>query len=102
MDEPDLGQLAEQVSQAARKAGAGAVASGKWLADWVIDNAPRISVRDRVTLVADHDGLIGDQLAEAVIASAARTSAAIGGSVGALMTLEEFLPPAWVTVPIEL
>ena len=102
MDEPDLSQLAEQIGHAAKSAGAGALASGKWLADWVIDNAPRITIRDHVTLVAEHDGLMGDDLAEAIIAGTARASAAIGGTIGALMTLEEFLPPAWVSVPIEL
>src|SRR3954469_19501746 len=98
----DLGQLAEQVGHAARTAGAGAIASGKWLAEWLVDNAPRITVRDQVTLVADHNGLMGDQLAAALIAKAARTSAGIGATIGALVTAEEFLPPAWITVPIEL
>src|SRR5690348_13821528 len=99
---PDLGQLAEQIGHGLRSAGAGAVASGRWVAEWLIDNAPRISVRDRVTLVADHNGLTGDALAEQLIAKAARTSAGIGATIGALVTAEEFLPPAWVTVPIEL
>src|SRR4051794_27134287 len=98
----DLGQLAEQVGHAARTAGAGAIASGKWVAEWLIDNAPRISVRDQVTLVAENNGLMGDELAEQLITKAARKSAGIGATIGALMTAEEFLPPAWIAVPIEL
>ena len=98
----DLGQLAEQVGHAARTAGAGAIASGKFVAEWLVDNAPRISVRDQVTLVAESNGLTGDALADHLVARAARTSAGIGATIGALVTAEEFLPPAWVTVPIEL
>ena len=99
---PDLGQLTQQIGQAARAAGAGAVASGRWIAEWVIDNSPRISIRDHVTLVADNDGLTGDALAEAMIAKAVRASGAVGATTGALMTVEELLPPAWITLPIEL
>src|SRR4051812_20288230 len=98
----DLGQLAEQVGHAARTAGAGAVASGQWGAGGVLDKASPVSGPGPVTLVAENNGLMGDELAEQLITKAARKSAGIGATIGALVTAEEFLPPAWITVPIEL
>ena len=97
-----IAQLTDRLAKSARAAGAGAVASGRWLAEWVVDNAPRIPIRNREMLIADHGGLTGTALAEELIRRAVRTSGAVGAATGGLVTAEEFLPPAWVTLPIEI
>jgi len=78
-----------------------AVANGRWLAEWLIDNAPRIPVRDRATLEA-HYAKQGPELVDEVIRSASRSSAAVGASIGVLVGAEELAPPAWLTIPAEL
>lgn len=95
-------KLARTLGRSAKAAGAGAVASGRWLAEWAVDNAPRIPIRDQVTLVADHGGLVGRPLADELIRKASRASAAVGAATGAVMSAEELLPPAWVSLPVEL
>jgi hypothetical protein len=44
--------------------------------------APRLPVRDQATLRRQHPGLSTDELADVLIESAARASAAVGGAVG--------------------
>ena len=88
--------------RSARAAGAKAVASGRWLADAVIDFAPRIPVRDLLTLSAHHGGLIGNELAHELVRNASRAAAGIGALSGAVMSAEEFVPPAWVALPFEV
>jgi hypothetical protein len=78
------------------------VASGRWLANTVVDLAPRIPIRSREVLVAQHGGLTGQALAQELVRSACRTSAAVGAAAGAVMGAEELAPPAWLTLPIEL
>ncbi|MDQ1438717.1 MAG: hypothetical protein QOK43_2346 [Acidimicrobiaceae bacterium] len=101
-DDLDIKQLQKTLSDSARAAGAKAVASGKWLTEWVVDNAPRIPVRDAATLSSHHDGLTGDALGQALIQAASRTTAAVGAAVGALAGVEELAPPAWLAIPFEL
>jgi hypothetical protein len=98
----DLKALQRTLRASARQAGAKAVASGKWLSEWVVDNAPRIPVRDAATLTQHHNGLTGDALARALIDASAKTSAAVGATVGALAGIEELAPPAWISLPFEL
>lgn len=95
-------RLAGSLARSARVAGAGAVASGKWLAAQVMDVAPRIPVRSHDVLVAQHHGLTGHGLANELVRKAIRASAAVGAASGAIMSAEELAPPAWVTLPIEL
>lgn len=98
----DLKRLQSTLLQSARAAGTKAVASGKWLSEWVVDNAPRIPVRDAATLAQHHDGLTGDALAQALVDNAAKVSATVGGTVGALAGVSTVLPPGWLTLPVEL
>jgi hypothetical protein len=98
----ELVRLAAGLARSARAAGARAVATGQWLATTVIEVAPRIPIRDARTLRLEHDGLEGAALAAELIRRASRTSAAIGGVAGAVLTAEEFAPPAWLTMPFEL
>ena len=86
----------------ARAAGARAVASGRWLANALIDAAPRIPVRDLAALREHHGGLEGQALADDLIRTAARASAAIGAASGAAIAIEQFAPPTWIAVPFEL
>src|SRR3954453_18080533 len=97
-----MAKFAEQLAKSARSGGAAAVASGRWLAEWVVDNAPRIPIRNQEMLIADHDGLTGRALADELIRGATRASGAVGAVVGGLVTAEEFLPPAWIALPVEI
>jgi hypothetical protein len=100
---PDtLARLTRLLAQSARSAGAAAVASGRWLAEVVVDTAPRIPVRDLATLQKHHHGLTGAELAGELITSATRASAGVGAAAGALASAQYFAPPTWVAVPLEL
>lgn len=93
--------LARMLSLSARGAGKGAVFSGKWLSDLTIQLAPRIPVRTQVELEAlFHKS--GSSLAAELIRDASRKTAIIGMTAGAVVSAEEFAPPAWLTIPIEL
>jgi hypothetical protein len=85
-----------------RLAGAQAAVSGKWLVEAVADVAPHVPVRDLLTLRQHHGGLSGDDLAEALVTSAARTTAAIGAAGGALASAEFAAPPALLAAPVQL
>ena len=102
VDASTLLRISRLLARSARAAGAGAVASGRWLADLVIDTAPRIPVRDLDTLKEQHGGRSGAALAGEVIRAASRASAGVGAAAGALASAEEFSPPAWVALPLEL
>jgi uncharacterized protein (DUF697 family) len=97
-----LAALSAALSRSARQAGMQAVASGQWLSETVIDVASHLPVRDRATLQLHYRGLSGPALAEALIRNASRSSAAAGAAAGAVMSVEEWLPPSWIAVPFEL
>jgi hypothetical protein len=97
-----MARAAKLATASMRAAGAGAVASGKWLADTAIEAAPHIPIRDIETLRAHHDGLDGPDLAQALVRTAARVTGMIGAATGAMAAAEELSPPAWVAIPAEL
>jgi hypothetical protein len=101
-DKKTLGRLATLAARSAKAAGGTAVASGRWLAEQVIEAAPRIPVRDMETIRSHHDGLSGAALAGELIRDSGRASAAVGAAAGALISVEQFTPPAWVAIPLEL
>ncbi|MBP5936342.1 hypothetical protein [Streptomyces acidiscabies] len=68
-----------------------------YLADRVIENAPRIPVRDLQTLRGQFPGLGPEELADKLVAGAANASATVGAGVGAAAMLS--VPPA---MPAEL
>ncbi|KND32857.1 hypothetical protein IQ63_22180 [Streptomyces acidiscabies] len=68
-----------------------------YLADRVIENAPRIPVRDLQTLRGQFPGLGPEELADKLVAGAANASATVGAGVGAAAMLP--VPPA---MPAEL
>ena len=57
-------------------------AGSRWLAGQVLALAPRLPVRDQITLRAQFPGTSPDELADALIDGASRASAAIGATVG--------------------
>jgi hypothetical protein len=96
-----MAAFATAITRSAGRAGVGAVASGRWLADTVVDLGSRMARRDLATLEA-HYGLSGQDLADALVRNASRSSAAVGAAAGAAMSLEEWLPPSWIAIPFEL
>ncbi len=102
IDAGALTRLAGVLASSARQAGGRAVATGQWLATTLIELTPRIPIRDAATLAAQHDGLAGAALAGELIRKASRSSAAIGGLSGAVLSAEQFAPPTWITMPFEL
>jgi hypothetical protein len=88
--------------RSARAAGGKAVTSGRWLADTVIDMAPRVPVRDTATLSKHHDGATGAVLARKMIRSSGNVSAAIGGAAGGIMAVQELSVAGAVAIPFEL
>jgi hypothetical protein len=97
-----VGRLSNLAVRSARHAGVSAVASGRWLADVMIDAAGHLPVRDLDTLRAHHEGKDGAALAEALIRNASLSSAGVGAATGALAAGSETIPATWLTVPIEL
>jgi hypothetical protein len=88
--------------KSAQQAGVKAVTSGRWLTDIIIQTGGHIPVRDLATLRMHHDGKEGQELAEALIRNASRTSAAVGAATGALVTASQLAVATWATLPIEL
>ncbi len=72
-------------------------ASSQRLTAQVLDMAPRVPIRGYVTLRQQYPGLAAEQLADRLIASAARASAGVGAAVGAAAAVP-FVP----TAPLEL
>lgn len=72
-------------------------ASGQWLAAQAIEMAPKVPIRTVGTLRAQYPGLHTEQLADQLIAGAARASAGVGVAVGAAAAVP-FIP----TAPVEL
>lgn len=85
------------VRQGVRRSRQGAKAAIGYLADRIIDNAPRIPVRDLATLRRQFPGLGPEQLADKLVAGAANGTATVGAGVGAAAMLPA--PPA---MPAEL
>jgi hypothetical protein len=90
------------LAASAQRAGRRAVASGRWLADMVVEVAPRLPVRDADTLSAHHGGLTGDELAFALVRSAARVSGAIGATTGGIIAAQELTVAGLLLVPFEI
>ncbi|MFF9623088.1 hypothetical protein [Streptomyces griseosporeus] len=81
--------------EGARKGGSRARAGLSYLADRIIDLAPRVPVRDLATLRRQFPGLGPEQLADKLVAGAARATSTVGAGVGAAAMLP--VPPAMPT-----
>jgi hypothetical protein len=97
-----IAALAKALVSSARAAGAGAVASGRWLADVLIETAPRLRIRDRATLLKHHPDQTDEEIAESLIRTAAKSAAAVGAGWGALTAVEFTAPPTLLSLPVQL
>ncbi|GGO91262.1 hypothetical protein [Wenjunlia tyrosinilytica] len=86
--------MARLAGRGATKVGQGAMVGLATLAERLAENAPRIPVRDLPTLRAQFPGLDAEQLADKLVAGAAKSSAAVGASIGAVAALP--MPPAMI------
>ncbi|MFF2525011.1 hypothetical protein [Streptomyces liangshanensis] len=91
------GRRLAAVTRGVRKGGVGAKAALGHLADRIIENAPRVPVRDLATLRRQFPGLGPEELADKLIAGAANSSSTVGAGIGAAAMLP--VPPA---MPAEL
>lgn len=90
------------LASSAKRVGTRGVLGGRWAAEVLMGLSSRITVRDRAAIVAHHRGKQGRELAEALVRNASRTTATVGAAAGALATVQEFAPPAWLALPLEL
>ncbi len=72
------------------------------LADVLADAAPRLRIRDAATLRVHHPGRSDDEIADLLIRTSSRTTAALGAAVGALAAVEFAAPPALLAAPVQL
>ncbi|MFD9085050.1 hypothetical protein ACFQ7B_38880 [Streptomyces erythrochromogenes] len=91
------GRRLQAVKNGVRKGGEGVRGAALYITDRIIENAPRVPVRDLATLRAQFPGLGPDQLADKLISGATAASATVGASIGAAAMLP--VPPA---MPAEL
>ncbi|MGW4025793.1 hypothetical protein [Streptomyces sp. NPDC005009] len=85
----------EKALEGARKGGARARAGLAHLADRIIEIAPRVPVRDLGTLRRQFPGLGPEELADKLVAGAAKATATVGAGVGAAAMMP--VPPAMPT-----
>ncbi|OSP32910.1 MULTISPECIES: hypothetical protein [unclassified Streptomyces] len=87
--------IREKALEGARKGGARARAGLAHLADRIIEIAPRVPVRDLGTLRRQFPGLGPEELADRLVAGAAKATATVGAGVGAAAMMP--VPPAMPT-----
>jgi hypothetical protein len=75
---------------------------GRRLVDLVIETVPHIPIRDRSTLRRHFPGMDDDSVATALIAAAARATAAVGAAGGLLSTVEIAAPPTFLSAPVQV
>ncbi|MFI6659755.1 hypothetical protein ACIBL8_29960 [Streptomyces sp. NPDC050523] len=87
--------IRDKAREGVRRSGSAARAGLAYLADRIIDMAPRIPVRDLATLRRQFPGLGPEQLADKLVAGAAAATSTIGAGIGAAAMLP--VPPAMPT-----
>ncbi|MGW9597024.1 hypothetical protein ACWHLZ_42920 [Streptomyces chartreusis] len=87
--------IRERAREGVRRGGSRARAALGYLADRIIEIAPRIPVRDLAALRRQFPGLGPEQLADKLVAGAANASSTVGAGVGAAAMLP--VPPAMPT-----
>ncbi|MER6110558.1 hypothetical protein [Streptomyces hirsutus] len=85
----------DKAREGAQKGGARARVGLAYLADRIIELAPRVPVRDLETLRRQFPGLGPEELAEKLVAGASRATATVGAGVGAAAAMP--VPPAMPT-----
>ncbi|MEU7731130.1 hypothetical protein AB0B78_38900 [Streptomyces sp. NPDC040724] len=87
----------QAVKKGVRKGGESVRDAVLYITERVVENAPRVPVRDLATLRAQFPGLGPDQLADKLISGAANATSTVGAGIGAAAMLP--VPPA---MPAEL
>ncbi|MFK4102528.1 hypothetical protein ACI2L1_21080 [Streptomyces sp. NPDC019531] len=87
--------IRDRAREGVRKGGSRARAGLAYLADRIIENAPRVPVRDLATLRRQFPGLGPEELADKLVTGAASATATVGAGVGAAAMLP--VPPAMPT-----
>jgi hypothetical protein len=72
------------------------------LGDLLAAAAPRLPVRDADRLHRAHPGATDEEIADALVARAARLTTGIGAATGGLAAAHWFAPPSLLAVPLEL
>ena len=72
------------------------------LGDLLAAAAPRLPIRDADRLRLAFPGASEDQIADALVARAARVTSGIGAAVGGLSAAQWFAPPTLLALPLEL
>ncbi|MFI5757784.1 hypothetical protein [Streptomyces sp. NPDC051569] len=91
------GRRLDAVKRGFRRGSQGAKAALVHIADRIIENAPRVPVRDLATLRKQFPGLGPEELADKLVAGAANSSSTVGAGIGAAAMMP--VPPA---MPAEL
>ncbi|MDX3851920.1 hypothetical protein [Streptomyces sp. AK02-01A] len=89
------GRRLDAVKRGVRKGGESAKAALVHIADRIIENAPRVPVRDLATLRKQFPGLGPEELADKLVAGAANSSSTVGAGIGAVAMMP--VPPAMPT-----
>jgi hypothetical protein len=97
-----LVELSHLVGGRAKQFGASAVGRGRVLAELLIDAVPHIPIRDHATLVEHYGGKTGEELADALVANAKRTTTVIGIAGGAVAAAEWAAMPLLLAIPLEV
>ncbi|PWK75116.1 hypothetical protein BCL76_101851 [Streptomyces sp. CG 926] len=87
----------QAVRKGVRKGGESVKDAVQYVTDRIIENAPRVPVRDLATLRAQFPGLGPEQLAEKLVTGACAATSTVGAGIGAAAMLP--VPPA---MPAEL
>ncbi|MER7913031.1 hypothetical protein [Streptomyces sp. NPDC096068] len=97
IDSDRIDAVRRGVAHGVKRGGDGARAGIGYLADRLIDLAPRIPVRDLATLRKQFPGLGPEEIADKLVTGAANASSTVGAGIGAAAMLP--VPPA---MPAEL
>lgn len=72
------------------------------LGDLLSAAAPRLPIRDRERLRRAHPGASDAEIADALVARAARMTSAVGAATGGLTAAQWFAPPSLLALPLEM
>lgn len=75
---------------------------GAFLSDLLSSAVPRLPIRDRERLRQAYPGATDDEIADALVARAARLTAGIGAATGGLSAIQWLATPSLIVLPVEL
>jgi uncharacterized protein (DUF697 family) len=97
-----LGQIASGLRKRGFKDMFRPRAAMNWIADTVIDVAPRVPVRSLATLRRHFPGLTDEEIADRITRNASRTSGGIGAVGGGVSAIQWAAPPTLLSAPVLL